>query len=139
MAYMAFDRDGSVGERAVSAAAGPAFNPVTYFGADRSNRLSALEWSVVALARRDRPSSLREPSRMSLALGSLFGRQDNPRLADPRLEALRRTAVLAWHRGAKALSDAEKEAFTAAGFTPGQYRTLLASIGAARLNKGRYA
>lgn len=133
MAFMAFDRHGSVAhsEKTVG--------PAPQQGANRANRLTALEWSVVALARRDRPSSLREPSRLSVALGSLFGRQQNPRLADPRLEALRRIAVLAWHRGAKALSDAEVKAFTAAGFTTGQYRTLLASIGAASLNKGRYA
>ena len=133
MAFMAFDGHGSVAQGEKTLAATPNQD------ADPANRLTALEWSVVALARRDRPSSLREPSRLSVALGSVFGRHQHPHLADPRLEALRRVAVLAWHRGAKALSDAEVEAFTAAGFTTGQYRTLLASIGAASLNKGRYA
>jgi hypothetical protein len=110
--------------------------PGTLYGAATQTYISA---AVKALGREPLMPMGSSALAVAGALGSLFGRQDNPRLADPRLEALRRTAVLAWHRGAKALSDAEKEAFTAAGFTPGQYRTLLASIGAARLNKGRYA
>ncbi|UYY59265.1 hypothetical protein [Sphingomonas sp. S2-65] len=58
--------------------------------------LSALEWSVVALAQKDRLSSLKTPGRMSMAMGVIFGKQSaNPQLADPRLEALRRMSVLA--------------------------------------------
>src|SRR3954463_15190481 len=34
---------------------------------------SALEWSVIAVSRRDSLSSLEEPSRISRALGGLFG------------------------------------------------------------------
>ena len=55
-------------------------------------RLGALEWLVVAIARRDRFSSLRRPGRLSTALRSVFG-SPNPMLADERLEALRRMAV----------------------------------------------
>src|ERR1044072_6336661 len=61
--------------------------------------LSALEWSVVAIAEHDRLSSLDEPGRISRAMGRLFGTQTNGRLADPRLEALRRFAVIAWRHG----------------------------------------
>ena len=98
--------------------------------------LSALEWSVVALARRDRVSSLAEPSRVSLAMGRLFGTHRNPRLADPRLEALRRLAVLAWHHG-YVVPKSELKRFFSAGFTPDQFETLLKSISGARASAGR--
>lgn len=90
-------------------------------------RYSALEWSVIALARNDRPSTLRRPGRMALALGVLFGERANPRLADPKLEALRRIAVLSWRRG-YSVAPAEVRAFIAAGYTPDQYELLLDSI-----------
>lgn len=97
-----------------------------------AGRLSALEWSVVALARNDRMASLRRPGRMAIALGNLFGVRQNPQLADERLEALRRMAVLSWLRG-YAVDPGEVQAFVAAGFTLAQYDTMLASIGAERL------
>lgn len=93
--------------------------------------LTALEWSVVALAQGDRLSSLREPSPLSVALGRVFGRGGrSPTLADPRLEALRRMAVLSWHRGF-AVPTHELTAFLRAGFTTEQYETMVASVGAA--------
>ncbi len=61
-------------------------------------RFSALEMQVIAIAKRDPPSSLRRPGVLWAVLGTLFGRH-NPRLADARLEALRRMAVLSWRRG----------------------------------------
>ena len=95
-------------------------------------RLSALEWSVVALARNDRLSSLAAPGRVALALGKVFGtRRHSPHLADPRLEALRRIAVLTWHRGF-AIPASELKAFLRAGFSTGQYEAMAASIGIAR-------
>ncbi len=95
-----------------------------------------LEWSVVALAERDRPSSLATPGRLSLALSAVFGsKRRNPALADPRLEALRRLAVLSWHRDTIAAT--EVEAFVAAGFTHAQHALLRASIAAARLRRKR--
>ncbi len=100
---------------------------------------SPIEWQVVALARQDRLSTLREPSRLLMALGAIsVGQRPNPRLADPRLEALRRIAVFAWHRG-YALPASEIESFHQAGFTIDQLETLLASIGKGRaaLNQGR--
>ena len=105
----------------------------------RATGFSALEWSVVAIAQNDRLSSLEEPGRVSMALGLLFGGQrPNPRLADTRLEALRRMSVLAWHKG-YAVPVREIRAFHAAGFTTDQYETLLASIsrGRAALNQGK--
>ena len=101
--------------------------------------LSPLEWSVVALARRDRIGSLAQPGRVSIALGKLFGTwQKNPRLADARLEALRRMAVLSWHRGF-AVPASELRAFLGAGFSAAHYETLLVSISAARLRRAARA
>jgi hypothetical protein len=51
-------------------------------------RLSALEWSVVAMAERDGLSSIREPGRFVSALSSIFGISRPNRLANERLEAL---------------------------------------------------
>ncbi|MCD2322778.1 hypothetical protein LQ953_01965 [Sphingomonas sp. IC-56] len=98
---------------------------------------SALEWQVVAIAQKDRLSSLRNPSRLGTALGVVFGsRRANPRLADPALEALRRLAVLAWHRG-YAIPDREVRTFHDAGYTPDQYDALLASISRGRATQNR--
>ena len=84
----------------------------------------------MALARRDRVSSLRAPSRLGRALGSIFGETRNPRLADPSLEALRRMAVLSWHHGYSVPSH-EVRAFLAAGYSPDQYELMVDSIATA--------
>lgn len=100
---------------------------------------SALEWQVVAIAQHDRLASLEKPGRLSVALGMIFGGESpNPKLADLKLEALRRMAVLAWHKG-YTVPRHEIRAFHEAGFTPDQYETLLASIsrGRAALNQGK--
>src|SRR5687768_9053651 len=95
-----------------------------------SGRLSALEWSIVALAQRDSLASLREPGRLAAALGSLFGRRDR-RVVDPRLETLRRIAVLAWHRGWQ-VPTSELRAFVRAGFSLDQYELVQTSIARGR-------
>lgn len=87
---------------------------------------SALEWSVVVLARRDPLRSLGQPGRVARAMGSLFGLAATSRLADPRLEALRRIAVYVWHHGF-AVPLPEIDRFAAAGFTATQLETLVAS------------
>jgi len=97
---------------------------------------SALEWTVIALARRDRISSLSEPGPIARAFGSLFGLGRQSMLADPRLEALRRLAVHAWHKGYK-LPVSEIKRFLKAGFSAGQYETLLASVAAKRVERRR--
>ena len=84
---------------------------------------SALEWSVVMLARHDRPSSLREPGRLGKLLGAIFGDRANRRLADPKLEALRHMAVLSWHHG-YSVTTGQIDAFLAAGFTTDHYDLL---------------
>ncbi|MEI9850805.1 MAG: hypothetical protein WDN24_08045 [Sphingomonas sp.] len=94
--------------------------------------LTSLEWSVVALAQRDTLASLSEPGPLSIALGAVFGgRRHNPRLADPKLEALRRVSVFAWRRG-YAVPPSELRAFEAAGFSEEQYEVLQASISRGR-------
>lgn len=115
MAYLAFHDIGTAG------GAGAAAASALRTAAD--NRLTALEWSVVALARRDRISTLRAPGAWSKATRWLL-RQRNPRLADDRLEALRRMAVLSWRDGYMVPSHEVRD-FLAAGFTPGQYETMV--------------
>lgn len=90
-------------------------------------RLTALEWSVVALAERDTIASLREPGRIAAALESLFGLNRPNRLANPRLEVLRRIAVFVWRQGWK-VPKSELQAFLAEGFTLDQYELIHASI-----------
>lgn len=99
-------------------------------------RLSALEWSVVALARRDTLASLRTPGRVAAAMRNVLKRSTNLKLADERLEALRRLAVLTWHKSFT-VPASEVKAFLAAGFTPAQYETMTASIAAARIAERR--
>ncbi|MDO6416813.1 hypothetical protein Q4F19_20690 [Sphingomonas sp. BIUV-7] len=92
---------------------------------------SGLEWSVIALSAKDTLASLGEPGRLSRALGSLFGLGSSSKLADPRLEALRQTAVQAWHHG-YLLPASEIGRFIAAGFSLDQFETMLASIATRR-------
>ncbi|MBB5705613.1 hypothetical protein [Sphingopyxis panaciterrulae] len=84
---------------------------------------STLEWSVVMLARHDRPSSLREPGRIMKLLSALVGNAINRQLADPKLEALRRMAVLTWHQS-YAVPKGELTAFFDAGYSPDHYELL---------------
>jgi hypothetical protein len=124
MAYLAF-AEGAAG--AITHAPTPKADPVPF----RKARLSGLEWLAVAVARNDGLSSLRRPGRLAAALGSLFGVPRNPELADPRLEALRRVAVLSRHYG-YAVPSREVRRFVAAGFTPDQYELVVDSVLAAR-------
>jgi hypothetical protein len=103
---------------------------------EEATGFSPLEWTVIALARRDRLSSLSAPGPLARALGSVFGIGRQSVLADPRLEAIRRVAVHAWHRG-YTLPVSEIKRFLAAGFTTGQFETLLASISVKRVDRKR--
>ena len=125
MAYMDFTAEPVLVSRAAPI-------PLADLTPARVAGLSPLEWSVVALARRDSLGSLRTPGRMSVALGGLFGTRHNPRLADSKLEALRRMAVHAWHRG-YAVAKSELQAFIGAGYSIDQYETMMASISVAKM------
>lgn len=131
MAYVDFRELGSASGVGQPHLAQP-FADVAPSGGDR---LTALEWSVVAIARKDSRASLRQPGRIAIALRALFN-QRNPKLADERLEALRRMAVLTWQDG-YTVPSREVRAFLAAGFTPGQYETMVDSIGAAKAHRPR--
>ncbi|MGY2733896.1 hypothetical protein [Sphingomonas sp. UYP23] len=85
-----------------------------------------IEWLVIAIAQRDGLSTLREPSRLALALGSLFGSQSNAALADPCLEILRQSAVLANHN--LELRAIDWDRFIEAGFSTAHHALLLASL-----------
>lgn len=91
---------------------------------------SDLEWSVVRLARRDRMWTLRPYGRVRRFFRWLTGLGINPKLADPRLEALRRIAVLSWHFGFTVPGEDVAD-FIAAGFRHDQYELLVSSISAA--------
>ena len=146
MAYLSFTELNADGTAAtpghLSAAAHVAPSPVAdaalHAVAAAAPRLSALEWSVVALAANDPLSSLRTPGRMAVAMGALFGDRRHPALADPRLEALRRIAVLGRHQG-YTVAPAEIRSFVAAGFSEDQYELVVDSLAAARSSRGARA
>jgi hypothetical protein len=58
-------------------------------------RLTATERQIVAIGLRDPLSSIARPDRLTLATWRLFGFRPANKLADPKLEALRRYAVVA--------------------------------------------
>ena len=91
---------------------------------------SRLEWSVIRLARVDRLSTLRAPGRIGRFINWLMGRVGGPELANERLEALRRMAVLSWHFGFTVPGDDVAD-FLSAGFSPDQYELMVRSIRAA--------
>lgn len=128
MAYLSFPDLGG-------AAAAHDQAPIADAIPSKEDRLSALEWSVVALARNDRLGTLRQPGRLGRIMRAVF-RQTNPMLADQRLEALRRMAVLTWHHG-YTVATRELQAFLAAGFTASQYETMVDRVSIARVPRSR--
>lgn len=60
--------------------------------------LTDLHWTVVAIARADPVHSAKDEGRVMRFLRWVTGLAAAPGLADPRLEALRRFCVVAWHR-----------------------------------------
>ena len=99
-------------------------------------RLSALEWSIVAMAERDGMASLREPGRFLAALGSLFGIAQPNRLANERLETLRRIAIFAWNHGWN-IPKSEIADFLKVGFTNDHVELIQHSISDARRGRRR--
>jgi hypothetical protein len=98
------------------------------------------EWEVIVLAQRDDLASLRAPGWLARTFAKLFGGNPDRRLASPRLEALRRLAVHAWHHG-YAVPVSAMKAFKDAGFSPDQLELLLASVAQGRTSPrgGAYA
>jgi hypothetical protein len=91
---------------------------------------SRLEWSVIRLARVDALSTLREPGRFGRFVNWLMNRKGLPSLANERLEALRKMAVLSWHYGFTVPGE-DVASFLSAGFSPDQYELMVRSIRAA--------
>ncbi|WP_226638584.1 hypothetical protein [Novosphingobium profundi] len=109
-----------------------ALDPDGAYRADLASHFDAMELRVVQLAHGDTLKSLRpQRPRGRLARLVLGPRPPSRQLANPRLEALRRLVVHAWHKGfllpASVLHEAE-----AAGFSDTQIGVLVDSIGRAR-------
>jgi len=96
----------------------PAFAPTA-----TQTTFSGREWMVIALARGDTASSLEEPSRFRRTIEAFFKIRRANRLADPRLEALRRMAVLL-RTGRGDTSAEERAGFFSAGFSRSQLAAL---------------
>ena len=90
---------------------------------------SPLEWSIIRLARIDRLGTIRTAGRLRRFWNWFVGR-GNPELANPKLEALRRMAVLTWHFGFTVPGE-DVSNFISAGFSPDQYELMAGSINAA--------
>lgn len=91
---------------------------------------SSLEWSIIRLARADGLWTIRAPGLVRRFFHWVIGRTGSPKLANERLEALRRMAVLSWKHGFS-VSGEDVAEFLTAGFTPEQYELLVSSVSAA--------
>ena len=85
-----------------------------------------LEWSIVRLARNEKLWTIGTNSPVQRLLNFLLGRKAY-RLANDRLEALRRIAVQSWHLGVSVAAD-KVTAFLDAGFSADHYQLLVSSI-----------
>lgn len=108
--------------------------PATGLAHETVSRIAPLEQAVLHLAFADKKSSLNEPGRIAKILHWVFGVKPANRLAEPRLEALRRFAVMARVYG-DALPDEEADRLLAAGVV----REVLAEIRQLVLAPGRVA
>lgn len=86
-----------------------------------------LEWQVIALARNDSLASILPVSRIARLSHWLFGGHREASLANPRLEALRCAAVIAWRNGVD-LPRSVEATLSGAGFSPDQCKLLLARV-----------
>lgn len=130
MAYLDLAQPGGAATLQFPFAAAPAARETA--AADLGQR----EWMIIRLAREDRLSSLREESEFFEFLRLVFGMQRKRPLADPKLEALRRIAVLSWHHGYN-VSSSEITEFLTAGYSLDHYDAMLAHMGAERAASAR--
>jgi hypothetical protein len=112
-----------------------AFHPTgaIRIGDSRFNEPAGLggdEWWVVEFARKDGLWSLSPNGLLQRLSRFLFGVRPPPPLANERLEALRRFAVVAWRRGK--VGAAQFRDFLAAGFSSGDARQVLDHISGRR-------
>lgn len=102
--------------------------------ADAFNRL---EWGVIHSAREDRLWTIRPLGRLRRFLNWVLN-VTSFELANERLEALRKAAVLSWHYG-YSIPGHDVADFLAAGFSPGQYELMVNGISDARTPPARFA
>jgi hypothetical protein len=100
--------------------------------AEPEPQFSTLEWSIIRLARKDGLSTIREPGPLGRFINWLIGRTGSPKLANDRLEALRRISVLSWTFGFSVPGEDVAD-FLSAGFTVDQYELLVSSVRAPQL------
>jgi hypothetical protein len=141
MAFLAFAEPGNAGYARVSAPVARQVvvsetAPLAQAAEEERPVLTELERSVIGIARQDGLSTLRQPGRLTRWLGLVFGVRISPQLADPKLEALRRIAVLSWKRG-YAIASAEVKAFLASGYSPAFYELVVDTIASARQAEAR--
>jgi hypothetical protein len=141
MAFLAFAEPGNAGYARVSAPVARQVvvsetEPLAQAAEEERPVLTELERSVIGIARQDGLSTLRQPGRLTRWLGLVFGVRISPQLADPKLEALRRIAVLSWKRG-YAIASAEVKAFLASGYSPAFYELVVDTIASARQAEAR--
>lgn len=104
-----------------------------------SGPLTALERRVIELARHDGVKTLRPPRKRGWLARLVLGPAPaSPMLANERLEALRRLAVQAWHKGYTLPASALREA-QAAGFSEEQIGAVIDTIGRVRASFRRLA
>jgi hypothetical protein len=114
----------------------PTASPALLVGTAARPEFSPLEWSIIRLARVHGLSTIRSPGPFRRLSNWLIGRTGSPTLANPRLEAVRRIAVLSWHFGFSVPGDDVAD-FLSAGFTPDQYELLVTSVRAAANSPGQ--
>ena len=117
MAFVAIDEAGIAGNQPNLSA--PRVAEVRNF--------SELEWTVVGVARLDASRWTLRFRLFDRVLRALVGDARDDGLANPRLEALRRTALTIRRRGSRLPGDVVT-AFHAAGFTREQLITLIHSV-----------
>lgn len=98
----------------------------TFDGDPGSETFGPLEWLIIAIGQRDGTSSFRSMPLLE-AFGRLFAYSQPNRLANCRLEELRRMAALAsehgWH-----VPPSEMAAFLRAGWSEGQLELLIEKV-----------
>ena len=88
--------------------------------------LTELDWQVVEIARMDGPRSIKPDSGFTKFLKDFFGLPIARKLANDRLEALRRFCVRAWYWDLIRTSDLE--ALTDAGYSKSDALQILAHV-----------
>ncbi|GAA0671359.1 hypothetical protein FHT00_001906 [Sphingomonas insulae] len=140
MAFLAFAEPGNAGYARATAPVRPSLtlvcDTVAVDTEEERPVLTELERSVIGIARQDGLATLRQPGRLSRWLELVFGVRISPRLADPKLEALRRIAVLSWKRG-YSIASVEVKAFLAVGYSPAFYEMVVDTIASARQAEAR--